>query len=129
MRTRTGPRPLVRPELRSWDCWDFDPIQDWVPDGDEVLYWLTLTIGEPNRVGADNFQVCVATPAGLKSSVGKRYRPRGGGQPKAIVLQAYSWDGVVAAVQERLDACAGRDWAEVQEKLRAQFDWEFEGMR
>ena len=33
------------------------------------------------------------------------------------------------ALEERLDACTGVDWSDVQDKLRAQFDWEFEGMR
>jgi hypothetical protein len=129
MRTQTGPRSLVRPELRGFDCTDLDPIEAWVPEDDEVVYWLTLTIGEPGIVGADDFQVCVATPAGLKSPLGQRARPRGSDEPKAIVVQAYSWNAVLNAIEERLDACKGRDWAEVNEKLRAQFSWEYEGMR
>jgi hypothetical protein len=129
MRTQTGPRNLIRPELRGFDCYDHDPIEAWVPDDDEVLYWLTLTIGEPGSVGADNFRVCVATPAGLKSPLGQRFRPRGSGQVKAIVVQAYSWNAVLGAIDQRLDACEGHHWDEVNEKLRIQFDWEFEGMR
>jgi hypothetical protein len=129
LRTQTGSRSLVRPELRGFDCADLDPIEAWVPDGDEVVYWLTLTIGEPGSVGADDFQVCVATPAGLKSQLGRRSRPRGSGEVKAIVVQEYSWNAVLNAIEERLDACRGHHWGEVQEKLRAHFNWEYKGMR
>jgi hypothetical protein len=117
---------LIRPELKSWDCADLDPIENWVPDG-EALYSLTVSIGPPGSPAADNYQVCVATPAGLRSGAGQRSRPKGSDRPKAIVLQSYSWAGVVAAIEERLDACAGRDWDEVQDKLKVQFEWEYEG--
>ena len=120
---------MLKPELKRWDCTDHDPIETWVPDGSEVLYWLTLGIGLAGSEAADNFEVCVATPAGLRSSNGRRFRPRGSAEPLAIVLQSYSWAEVLVEVQTRLDACTGSDWLEVQEKLRTQFLWEYEGMR
>lgn len=35
----------------------------------------------------------------------------------------------MVAAQARLDECEGRDWLEIQEKLRGHFIWEYEGMR
>lgn len=46
-----------------------------------------------------------------------------------ILLESYSWTGVMVAAQARLDECEGRDWLEIQEKLRGHFIWEYEGMR
>jgi hypothetical protein len=129
MRTQTGPRHVLRPELKHWDCSDHDPIEAWVPDDAEVVYWLTLAIGPPESEAADNFQVCVATLAGLKSAAGRVAKPRGPSSPEAIVLQRYSWTGVMAAVRARLEECEARDWLEVQEKLRSRFYWEYEGLR
>lgn len=129
MRTQPGPRHVVRPELKRWDCSDHDPIESWVPDGDEVLLWLTLAIGLPDSEAADNFDVCVVTVARLSSTTARMLKPRGAGSPEPIVLQSYSWAAVTAAVHARLEQCEGRDWLEIQEKLRRQFFWEYEGVR
>jgi hypothetical protein len=48
----------------------------WVPDGPEVIHLLMLAIGLAGSQSADNFQVCVATPAGLGSPKGMRIRPK-----------------------------------------------------
>jgi hypothetical protein len=120
---------VITPELKALACSDLDPIETWVPGDDEVIYWLTLVIGLPGSPAANDFQVCVATPAGLRSPTGRRMRPRGSARPPPIVLQAYSWAGVLGAIQQRLDACAGSDWSEIADKLRRQFAWEYEGMR
>jgi hypothetical protein len=127
MRTQTGRSVLLKPELKHWDCADHDPIENWVPDDAAVIYWLTLGIGLSHSEAADNFQVCVGTPGGLKSAAGRLAKPRGSGYPASIVLQDYSWAGVVTAVQARLDNCVGRDWLEVLQKLRQHFLWEYEG--
>ena len=121
--------PIVTPELKSYDSADIEDLERWVPEGSEVIYWMTLTIGLPGSQAADNFQVCVATPPGLHSPDGLRTRPKGGDQPPAIVVQSYSWAAVVSEIERRLVACTGRDWSEVCEKLRHQFAWEYEGMR
>ena len=114
--------------LKGWDCTDIDDLAEWVPPGDEVVYWLTLQIGSADAVGADNFTVCVATPLGLRSDLGRLIAPA----PKrgdAIVLLEYSWPAVLAEVQRRLDSCAGPTWTHVQDELRQHFHWEYEGMR
>jgi hypothetical protein len=129
MRTQTGRGDSIKPELKSFDCTDLDPVEAWVPDHPEVRYWLTMAIGLPGSDAADLFQVCVATLDGLKSERGRSERTRGRGHPQPIVLRSYSWAAVLHAVDERLESCRGRDWLEIQENLRTQFWWEYEGMR
>jgi Immunity protein 8 len=116
------------PVLKRFDCTDIDPVERWLPASSEVCYWLTLSIGTADSEAADDFQVCVATPDGLKSSVGRRIKPKGA-TPPPIVLQEYSWDGVLLEIDRRLAVCAGTDWAEMQEKLRLLFNWEYEGYK
>jgi hypothetical protein len=113
---------------RIWSA-DIDDLPKWAPDGEEVCFWLQLSIGLADSDAADGFQVCVATPAGLKSSLGRRIKPRGAASAQPIVLQKYSWPAVEAAIHERLETCAGQDWLEIQEKLRRQLDWEYEGFK
>jgi hypothetical protein len=116
------------PQLKGWDCADIEGIAEWQPTTDEVVYWLTLQIGPPDDVGTDNFDVCVATPPGLRSDRGRSIAPAPTrGDP--IVLVEYSWPAVLAELQRRLDSCAGPTWLHVQDELRRFFRWEYEGMR
>src|SRR5262245_56714835 len=117
------------PDVKDVLCPDLDDLSKWRPDGDEVCLWLELSIGLPGQNAADVFQVCVATPAGLKAPLGRRLKPRGSAKSPPIVLQEYSWSALQEAIRHRLEACAGRDWLEIQEKLRRQFDWEYEGYK
>jgi hypothetical protein len=116
----------IVPELKSFDCFDHHPIEDWVPDTDAVCYWLALHIGEPGSEAASMYYVQVCTPEGLsafKASGSKISRQR------PIVLSHYSWESVLAEVAGRLEACRGYGWLDVQDKLRRQFDWEYENWR
>ena len=117
----------MTPELKTLHCPDLDDVSRWTPDGDDVCLWLELSIGLPDQEAADIFQVCVATPSGLKSTFGRSITPRGSAKARPIVLQSYSWAALQKEIRDRLDACAGDDWLEVQENLRRQFDWEYEG--
>ena len=117
------------PELKGWDCADVADLERWSPSDDEVIFWMTLSIGLPGSPAADNFEVCVATPGGLRSALGRETRPRGREAPHPIVLQAYSWPTLWEEIQSRLRASAGTDWFNVQEKLRRRFAWEYEGYK
>ncbi len=120
---------MVTPELRSWDCTDHHPIDRWSPEGDEVLYWLVLGIGEPGSTAADLYTVPVATMAGLKTPDWKqRTRSREWKRIRPIVLRHYSWDAVIGCVRDRIRACSGYTWRDAQDKLRREFHWEYEGM-
>jgi hypothetical protein len=117
------------PELKVVHCADIDDLPGWSPQDDDVCFWLELSIGLPGSVAADIYQVCVATPSGLRSTLGRDVKPRCSAQSRPIVLQHYSWAALLEAIQERLESCAGADRLEIQEKLGRQFDWEYENYR
>jgi hypothetical protein len=119
----------VIPELKAIHCADIEDLSSWSPTDDDVCFWLQLSIGLPGSGAADNFQVCVATPGGLKSSLGRRVKPRGGAQAGPIVLPSYSWTAVLGAIAKRLDSSGGSDWVDIQEKLRRHFVWEYENYK
>jgi hypothetical protein len=127
-RTKGRKRIEQAPVLKELDCTDIPDVEKWLPASSEVCYWLTLSIGTSDSEAADNFQVCVATPDGLKSARGRMIKPKGAAPPP-IVLQDYSWDGVLREIDRRLAACAGTDWLAMQEKLRLLFMWEYEGYK
>ncbi len=120
---------MLTPELKSCDCAGLDPIQDWVPESDEVYYWLTCRIGLEGSDAADLYQVPVLNVRGLKSDVWKKRSKRGpASDPPAIVVEPYSWEGVLAELGRRLESCSGYDWFHINDALRKLFHWEYEGM-
>lgn len=123
-----SPRVQLVPVLVHWDCADIAHVEEWLPPGEDVRYWLTLAIGLAGEGATDNFQVCVATPAGLGSGRGQLLL-RGGRRTPPIVVNPYRWEAVRAEISRRLDACRGSDWREVQDRLRTQFLWEYETVR
>jgi hypothetical protein len=116
---------MITPELKDFDCADIDDPATWKPDHDDVLYWLTIRIGQPGSDAADLFNVPVATPSGLKK---RSHEDRRSCPAPPIVINPYSWESVLDEIERRLNSCCGHDWFTVQEKLRTQFHWEYEGM-
>ncbi len=120
---------LLTPELKSWDCFDHDPIEDWVPDTDTVLYWLALHVGLPGSEAASMFMVPVANHKGLHTPEWKqRYRRPRDKTIVPIVVDPYAWPAVLAEVHRRLEEISCINWFDLQEQLRLIFDWEYEGM-
>ena len=111
---------MITPHLKSFDATDIGDVRGWDPESEEVFYWLTLQIGWAEGTASDTYTVAVATPTGLR-------RPKGGWRCKPIVVSPYSWESVVAEVDARLKACSGHSWLHVQEQLRTEFWWEYEG--
>jgi len=116
----------IIPELKGFDCVDLDPIDEWAPESEKVYYYLTLHIGEPESEAADLYGVMVCNPAGIAAA--KQAGVKFGPEPP-IMLAEYSWQGVLNEVTLRLKSCRGFGWLDVQEKLRRQFAWEYEGYR
>ena len=116
---------MIIPELMAFDCLDHDPIEQWIPDSDaEVDYRLCLHVGQPDSEACDLFYVRVTTPEAIGAhhpgtSVGKR----------RIVVNPYSWESVLEAIQATLARCAGEGWSQQSALLAEHFDWEFEGYR
>lgn len=116
---------MTTPELKSWKCPDIDHLETWVPDSNKVVYWLELNIGPEDSPSGDNYQVCVATPAGLRSTYGQAIAPACSRGP-SIELAEYSWANVLTEIQARLEAAQSPEWREVQEKLARSFQWEYQ---
>ena len=120
-----GIESRVEPELRGFDCTDHHPIEKWRPTSDSVHFSLTLHIGVTGFDGADLYRVAVFTTRGLAEAKQGAVNLRGS---DPIILEEYSWDGVLDEVRSRLARCSGFGFGDVQEKLRSEFDWEYEGM-
>lgn len=119
----------ITAELKGWDCTDHDPIEKWIPGTDEVVYWLVCHIGEPGLEASDMFTVPVVNTRGLHSPAWKqRHKAPAERQVIPIVVDPYSWEGVLAAVNERIREASDYSWSSVQDKLRKLFHWEYEGM-
>jgi hypothetical protein len=114
------------PVLKGWDCVDHDPIDEYKPATESVCYALALRIGPDDSSGGDFYYVTVATPEGLRE-----LQPRSEGSTAGvpIILSDYSWQQVLTAVENRLAECADYGWPRVQDRLRAQFRWEYEDYR
>ena len=116
------------PELKDWFCSDVDDIERWVPEHQDVFYWLNLSIGQRGDERSDDFGVLVATPDGLK-----RYRqsshPEARSALPPIVVHPYSWDTVAFEIRRRLERCEGSDWPDMVRSLQKVFQWEYEGIK
>ncbi len=115
---------MVRPEIRSVDCSDHHPIEQWVPDHRDVYYWLNVRIGPTGEAAADNFVTLVATPAGLASLKQSGFRI---GPEPPIVVEPYEWSSVRSQLEARVAECGDASWDRVNERLRRAFQWEYEG--
>ena len=122
---RHGIPQEITPVLKDWDCTYHDPIESWQPETDVVDYHLALHIGPPDLEAADLWYVQVFTPAGLARA--KQEGQRIGPKPP-IIVRPYRWSAVLDEAQRRVASCTGFGWLDVQEKLRRQFHWEWEGM-
>jgi hypothetical protein len=86
-------RPLHKPELKGWDCADYDPIETWVPNHSEVIYWLNLTIGLPGSQAEERQTRLLAL------SIDEREQilgclddpPDGLCELRAVLLQKHAW--------------------------------------
>lgn len=112
----------MKPQLKAQDCIDHDPIEVWQPvDPLQVDYQLCLHIGPADSQGADLFYVRV-----LSDVAARQLDARELAREKKIVVEDYSWSGVMRAVDDILREIYGSSWDEIAQKLRQRFDWEFE---
>jgi len=116
---------MAPPELKAFDCFDHDPIDEWIPDSDaDVHFSLCLHIGRADEDGADLFYVEVATPQAINEhNLGKTL-----GQRK-IIVNPYSWELVLKEVNAILAECRGDNWLQQSEFLAEHFSWEYENYR
>ncbi len=115
----------MKPKLKALDCTEHDPVEAWQPaDASRVDYWLCLHIGPAGQQGAELFYVNVLSgPAAHKLDAGELARR------KKIVVEEYSWDAVMRAVDDILREVEGTSWGEIAHQLSQKFDWEFDDYR
>lgn len=113
----------MRAELRGIQANDIADWRDWSPSepGDE-FQWFTVAIGSPGGVGADNFQVAVASPTAL------RMRSREG-KFVGLVVERFQPALVERAIREFVKSCEASTWESIVDLLRTRMGWEFEGYR
>lgn len=111
---------LKKAEIKSWDCVEHDPIEEWQPDDPLfVEFWCNVAIGVEGEEGADNFQVHVVTERMLSQINDKNYM---------LVLPCYEgWEQVLRSLNSKLDDVGELSWAGVSEKLSKIFCWEYGG--
>jgi hypothetical protein len=106
---------------------DVEHVTRWRPEDPTVAYLLVeLTIGDAEAPGGDNFQVVVATPAGLLAH--KKPDAPILSDRATIVLSEYSWPVVRRHLEAIVERCAERSWSwsEAVLKLERHFSWEYE---
>lgn len=91
------------------------------PDPYDDCGWFHVTIGATDNVGANDFQLCVATPR----SVG---RVKQSGSEPGIIVDRFDAATVRKAIYERVTSIEGLSWEEIVEQLRKFMRWEYEGM-
>lgn len=116
---------MKTPQLKGFDCFDHDPIDEWVPESDaDVFYSLCLHLGAPDEEGADLFYVDVVTPQSVDHDNGGTLFSE-----RRIVVSPYSWEAVLQSVGAILGVCGGETWREQSAALAEHFHWEFENYR
>ncbi len=81
-------------------------------------------IGPVDADGGDTFTFEVCTPSGVAARLdrdGRPYWSRG-----TLIVTAFSWEAVEAALRQYVRSTDGDTWAEVAEKLKRFMVWEFE---
>lgn len=107
--------------LKRLSC-DYEHIETWIPANPRDFHVdLLLQIGMSDRLGADNFDLCVQTQ-------------RTWGDPlqdgKGLwIVEEYDLPQIKARIQQVIDRCEGSDWMQVATKLSKEFAWEYEGYR
>jgi hypothetical protein len=113
----------VNLEIRKLTSPDVTPYA-WTPDSrDDVYFLVELEIGTKGAVGADIFQVMVATPEGL------RKHARGGvlSERACLLLSDFSsWRDLSAHLQAIVDRCSVGDVVQSTDRLQRYFQWEYE---
>lgn len=111
-------------ELRSLSSPDADP-DDWLPDDNRVLILLQLEVGVVGQLGADTFNVVVATPEGL-SSLAQDDELGALAHRATIVVREFTWKKVRTVLEGILRQCVAPTWSESVLKLQRYFQWEYE---
>ncbi|WGY73627.1 immunity 8 family protein [Burkholderia cepacia] len=82
---------------------------------------LRIRIGNDETSGADDFELCVCTPAWLSQTV---WEPSWGRH--LLIVREYDLLAIEKCINEYVDGCSGNDWSSIAGKLGRVLAWEFE---
>ncbi len=113
---------MKKPELKSWDCVEHDPIDSWVPDDPSLVdIWCNLSIGVSGEEGADNFEVRIVTQR-LVSQL-RDY-------DHVLVISYYEgWQQVLELINAKIAGCKDISWSGISAQLSGVFKWEYDGFK
>ena len=113
---------MKTPTIKSWDCIDQDPIEEWIPDDPcDVEFWCNIAIGISGEEGSDSFSVHIATSKAVSRIADKKY---------LVIIPYYeNWTNVLAILQSIVDTCKDINWQGMSEQLSKHFLWEYASMR
>ena len=84
---------------------------------------IRLEVGLVGSDAADLFDLIVCTPYWIQDGVTQKGPAWG---PHMLLISKYDYDLILQTITRRLDACQGKDWPEVANKLARFAAWEFE---
>ena len=103
--------------IKSIDCINHDPIQDWIPENKkDVNIFITFHIGPKDGRGSELFNANVVTPNNVPTSSNAKY----------IEVVEYNLESVVNKVNALLNNFESDDWAKIGSYLNQFLDWEFD---
>ena len=114
----------MKARLKSWYCPDINDLSSYFPPQfDNFCILLKLMIGPTDREGYESFDIQVCTPKWLEMNI----RENGCiiGRHFLIVLE-YEYEYILSKLRCLVEACEGKDWAELAQKISRLGYWEFE---
>lgn len=112
---------MKSPHIKSWDCAEHDPIENWKPEDPEYVdFWLNVTIGIKDEIGGDNFQVHVVTSKQLSKIEDKKY---------ILVIPYYlGIEKVISNLEKSIEGLTDLNWQGISEKISKLYLWEFKDL-
>jgi hypothetical protein len=109
-------------EIKSQDCADHDPIEEWVPeDKFDVNLWMNFTIGPIGFDGGDNFQAHIITKSAISDEPNKKGR--------MIIIDYFNFDELIKVINSIFKDKEFSTWDEATELLNKSLYWEYENYK
>lgn len=98
----------------------------WKPQNrHDVLFPLSIEVGERDKKGGNFFEVLVATPEGLRA-FGEKYGQDRIPDRNLLICLNYDWKEIEARISRIVASCARDSWDESTQALGRYFRWEYE---
>lgn len=115
-------------KLKIHDFWSSDvpSIKSWVPEDDSCIYiQLSIAIGLEGEVSADNYQLIIATPSGIKEWIDE-FNLDLIMDRNIMIFRRFSWKEIEKNIQDIVKKCESENLTESVLKLQRYFLWEYE---